>query len=91
MRKPICSADGCNRTESCGFACRDNGNLDKPTEQGLSDTSPYFARVLREGEVMGAYMEFDRKANKAWTPAEYLVKFGLHISECTIHGLGGKK
>lgn len=28
-RQPICSADGCNRTEPCGFACRDNGNLDK--------------------------------------------------------------
>lgn len=26
---PICSADGCNRTEPCGFACRDNGNFDK--------------------------------------------------------------
>lgn len=26
-RKPICSADGCYRTESCGPFCRDNGNL----------------------------------------------------------------
>ena len=40
-------------------------------------------RPLREGEVMGAYMEFDRTADRAWTPAEYLVQFGLHVSRCT--------
>lgn len=27
----ICSADGCYRTEPCGFACRDNGNFNKET------------------------------------------------------------
>jgi hypothetical protein len=41
-------------------------------------------RPLREGEVMGAYMEFDRKADKSWTPAEYLVWFGLYVSERTV-------
>lgn len=25
--KPVCSADGCHRRESCGPFCRDNGNL----------------------------------------------------------------
>ena len=41
-------------------------------------------RPLREGEVMGAYMEFDRNADRRWTNAEYLVQFGLHISRCTV-------
>ena len=42
---------------------------------------------LREGEVMGAYMDFDRTADRAWTNAEYLVRFGLHISKLTAHGI----
>ena len=40
-------------------------------------------RPLREGEVMGAYIDFDRTADKTWTPAEYLVAFGIHVSELT--------
>jgi len=48
-------------------------------------------RALREGEIMGAYVDFDRTANKSWAPAEYLVKFGLHISECTANNIEGKK
>ena len=43
------------------------------------------ARPLREGEVMGAYMDFDHNiANKSWSNAEYLIRFGLFISECTV-------
>jgi hypothetical protein len=43
------------------------------------------ARPLREGEVMGAYMDFDRNiANKSWSNAEYLIRFGLFVSECTV-------
>ena len=41
------------------------------------------ARVLREGEVMGAYMDFDRTASREWSSAEYLTRFGLFISERT--------
>lgn len=40
-------------------------------------------RAMREGEVMGAYMDFDRTADKTWSAAEYLVRFGLFISERT--------
>jgi len=38
---------------------------------------------LREGQVMGAYMDFDRTADPTWTPAEYLVRFGMFISTKT--------
>jgi hypothetical protein len=40
-------------------------------------------RALREGEVMGAYIDFDRRADRSWTPAEYLVKFGQYVSRRT--------
>lgn len=43
-----------------------------------------YLRELREGEVMAAYMEFDRTASKSWTNAEYLVQFGIFISNRTI-------
>ena len=43
------------------------------------------ARPLREGEVMGAYIDFDRNtANKSWSNAEYLIRFGLFVSERTV-------
>ena len=32
---------------------------------------------------MGAYMDFDRTADKSWAPAQYLVQFGLYVSERT--------
>lgn len=41
-------------------------------------------RALREGEVMGAYMDFDRTADKNWTTAEYLVRFGQYVSVRTV-------
>lgn len=41
-------------------------------------------RPLREGEVMGAYMEFDRTADRSWNSPDYLVWFGLHVSRCTV-------
>jgi hypothetical protein len=41
-------------------------------------------RPLREGEVMGAYMDFDRTADKSWSSAEYLTKFGQFISQRTV-------
>lgn len=58
----------------------------------LPDGTPLFAhppaqpqpRTLREGEVMGTYMDFDRTADPAWTSAEYLTRFGAFISERTV-------
>lgn len=42
-------------------------------------------RALREGEVMGAYMDFDRfYADKSWSSAHYLVEYGQFISEATV-------
>jgi hypothetical protein len=40
-------------------------------------------RPLREGEVMAVYMDFDRHADKAWAPADYLLRFGAAVSEAT--------
>ena len=60
------------------------------TDQATSTTAaqgrPFERRVrpLREGEVMGAYMEFDRTADRSWTPAEYLVRYGLYVSQRTV-------
>jgi hypothetical protein len=52
-----------------------------PVERGV--------RPLREGEVMGAYMEFDRTADRAWSSADYLVKFGLYVSRRTAEANTG--
>lgn len=42
-------------------------------------------RALRESEVMGFYMDFDRRiADRSWDSAEYLVKYGQFISEKTV-------
>ncbi len=38
---------------------------------------------LREGEIMGAYMDFDRTADKSWNTVEYLTRFGAYISALT--------
>ena len=41
-------------------------------------------RPLRRGELMGVYMDFDRKADKTWTPAEYLLRFASAVSAATV-------
>lgn len=41
-------------------------------------------RPLREGEVMGLYLDFDRHADKTLPPAEYLLRFGAAVSEATV-------
>ena len=48
-------------------------------------------RALREGEVMGAYMDFDRTADRAWAPAEYLVRFGEYVSQRTAEVNNGER
>jgi hypothetical protein len=49
------------------------------------DSEPlHHARELREGEVMMEYIEFDRHADRSWTDAEYLLKFGMAISAATV-------
>ncbi|MCA3068778.1 MAG: hypothetical protein IOD11_00025 [Rhodocyclaceae bacterium] len=48
-------------------------------------------RALREGEVMGAYIDFDRAADRAWTPAEYLVRFGQYVSQRTAEVNNGER
>ncbi len=42
------------------------------------------AQPLTEAKLMGLYVDFDRRADKAWTPAEYLLKFGAFISAATL-------
>lgn len=41
-------------------------------------------RSLREGEVMMVYLEFDRRADKSWSAAEYLLWFGVAVSAATV-------
>jgi hypothetical protein len=41
-------------------------------------------RPLREGELMGVYMEFDRTAVKTWGPTQYLLRFGAAVSQATV-------
>ena len=44
-------------------------------------------RPLREGEVLGAYLEFDRTADPAWTNSEYLLRFGVAMSAATVRAI----
>jgi len=41
-------------------------------------------RPLREGELMAAYLDFDRHADKTLPPAEYLLRFGAAVSDATV-------
>ena len=41
-------------------------------------------RLLRKGELMCIYMDFDRKADKTWTSTEYLLLFGSAVSAATV-------
>ena len=41
-------------------------------------------RVLREGELMGAYMEYDRHADKTLHPADYLLRLLAAVSAATV-------
>ena len=43
---------------------------------------------LTEGALMGIYMEFDRHADKAWTPPEYLLRFAAAVDAHGIRGQG---
>ena len=60
------------------------------TEQNTPDAPavgiPVHWRVrrLREGEVMGVYLDFDRTADPAWTNSEYLLRFGAAVSAATV-------
>ena len=47
-------------------------------------------RTLREGEIMGVYLEFDRHADPKWTDAEYLLKFGAAVSKATTEAIVDK-
>lgn len=48
--------------------------------------APAAPSVLSEGKIMGLYMEFDRRADKNWHPADYLIKWGQFVSEATLKG-----
>ena len=39
---------------------------------------------LREGEIMGVYLDFDRYADPALTPAQYVLLFGAAVSDATM-------
>jgi hypothetical protein len=46
----------------------------------------YAAAPLSEGALMGVYMEFDRHADKSWTPAEYLLRFAAAVQVAVFAG-----
>jgi hypothetical protein len=39
---------------------------------------------LTEGALMGVYMHFDRHADKAWSPAEYLLRFAAAVQDAVL-------
>jgi hypothetical protein len=39
---------------------------------------------LSEGALMGVYMTFDRHADKAWKPAEYLLHFAEAVQQAVL-------
>lgn len=46
----------------------------------------YEATPMSEGALMGVYMDFDRKADKTWTPAEYLLRFAVAVQDAIFKG-----
>ena len=61
---------------------------EKPQDQteaaGGASAVERVVRPLCEGQIMLVYLEFDRNADKNWTDAEYLIKFGEAVSEATV-------
>jgi len=41
---------------------------------------------LSEGALMGVYMDFDRRADKKWPPAEYLLRFAAAVQDAVLKG-----
>lgn len=41
---------------------------------------------LSEGALMGVYMDFDRRADKTWPPAEYLLRFAAAVQDAVLKG-----
>jgi hypothetical protein len=41
---------------------------------------------LSEGALMGVYMDFDRRADKTWPPAEYLLRFAAAVQTAVLAG-----
>lgn len=42
------------------------------------------ARTLTEGALMGVYMDFDRQAERTWTPSEYLLHFAAAVQTAVL-------
>ena len=57
--------------------------------QPLYAAAPPQPVPLTEGAAMGIYMDFDRKADKAWSNAEYLTRFAQFVHD-RAHGIGSK-
>ena len=53
--------------------------------KGYDDATHPPRAPLTEGALMGIYMEFDRHADKTWTPTEYLLRFAAAVD---AHGIG---
>jgi len=41
---------------------------------------------LSEGALMGVYIDFDRRADKKWPPAEYLLRFAAAVQDAVLAG-----
>ena len=53
-----------------------------------ASSAPAERKPLTEGRLMVVYMDFDRKANKSWNSAEYLLHFARAIEQA--HGIKGE-
>lgn len=59
----------------------DRSETRPPADEGRLDRR---VRPLREGEVMGVYLDFDRRADRAQPPVDYLLGFGAAVSAATV-------
>lgn len=71
-------------TEPGVFTIVRHDELKALLDKARAAAEPLEMRELREGEVIAAYMEFDRSADKSsWNNVEYLTQFGMFVSRQT--------
>jgi hypothetical protein len=90
--------------EPVAWICRTGHGTGLRAEKPTGDVMPFWTPLyttpqrvpqpltpLTEGAAMGVYMDFDRRADKAWTNAEYLTHFAQFVHARAIetaHGIG---
>lgn len=75
----VCNGDPGETDEALSFAADSFPLGDAGLFESIAALPLYRVAPLTEGALMGVYMDFDRRADKTWSPAEYLLRFAAAV------------